>query len=385
MPYYKGVLDSLIEIGCAKAARDVAERLLRLRTRLRKELPERNVSKSILIATWNLREFGRNRMCGERLDESLLFIAEIVSHFDLIAVQEVNQDLGDLQRLMKLLGNWWEYIVTDVTPGQSGNEERIAFIYDSRKVLFDHLAGELALAADKRPVRQPARSPFICAFRTGWRRVSLCSVHIYYGTRNPNDRRRVQEIAAISKLLAERNERRQSVADGEPENVVLLVDFNIFRKSGDKTSRALADNNFIVPKPIRQLPGSNLGQDKYFDQIAFHDPQQRLRASCAGVFDFTKTIYGDDEAEAYTEAIKRSAPEHYEKAKDKVMFYKIWRTFQISDHLPLWLELKTDFADAYLATVMRGRSNRSPAPTPDHIPARAPVKTRRRVRPPKRW
>jgi len=354
VPYYKGVLDALIEIGCAEAARDVAERLLRLRTRLKNELPERNVSKSILLATWNLREFGRNRMCGLRLEESLLFIAEIISHFDLIAVQEVNQDLRDLQRLMDLLGDWWEYIVTDVTPGKSGNEERIAFIYDSRKVKFDHLAGELVLAGGKGPVRQPARSPFLCAFRTGWRRVSLCSVHIYYGTRSPNDRRRVKEIEAISRLLAQRNELRQSAADGEPENVVLLGDFNIFHKSGDRTSRALAASDFVVPKPIRQLPGRNLGQDKYFDQIAFHDPQNRLRASRAGVFDFTKTIYGDDEAQAYTESMKRSAAEQYKKARNKVGFYRTWRTFQISDHLPLWLELKTDFADAYLATVMRG-------------------------------
>ena len=133
MPYYKGVLDRLVDAGYTEAASDVAVRLLRLRTRLKKALPERNVSKSILLATWNLREFGRNKMFGTRLAESLLYIAEIISHFDLIAIQEVNQDLADLQRLMKLLGSWWEYIVTDVTPGKSGNEERIAFIYDGRK------------------------------------------------------------------------------------------------------------------------------------------------------------------------------------------------------------------------------------------------------------
>jgi len=353
MPYYKGVLDGLISAGFSSTARDVADRLLRLRTRLRKEVPERNIARSILLATWNLREFGRNEKCGVRLEESLLYIAEIISHFDLVAIQEVNQDLGDLQRLMKLLGSWWEYLVTDVTPGRSGNEERIAFIYDGRKVRFDHLAGEVVLPPKKRPVRQPARSPFVCAFRTGWRRVSVCSVHIYYGTSKPNDKTRVQEIGAVAELLATRNEKRQNLADGEPENVVLLGDFNIFHKDGDRTSQALANSQFIVPTVMRKLPGSNLSQDKYFDQIAFHDPKGRLRTSCAGIFDFTKIIYGDKEAEAYMKEMDRSAGEQLGKAPDKAAFYKKWRTFQISDHFPLWLELKTDFADAYLATVMR--------------------------------
>jgi hypothetical protein len=37
------------------------------------------------------------------------------------------------------------------------------------------------------------------------------------------------------------------------------------------------------------------------------------------------------------------------------------QSIQISDHLPLWLELKTDIADAYLAKVMRDGSSRSSA------------------------
>jgi hypothetical protein len=29
-------------------------------------------------------------------------------------------------------------------------------------------------------------------------------------------------------------------------------------------------------------------------------------------------------------------------------YYVEWRTFQMSDHLPLWVELKSDFSDSYL-------------------------------------
>jgi exonuclease III len=134
-------------------------------------------------------------------------------------------------------------------------------------------------------------------------------VHIYYGTAKANDLKRVREITAIATLLAQRNTKRQSTADGEPENVILIGDFNIFNRSGDKTSKALQDNDFVVPFSLRKRAGSNLGQDKYFDQIAFHDPSKRLRTSSrAGVFNFTPTIYGDGEGEAkaHTKAMERS-------------------------------------------------------------------------------
>jgi hypothetical protein len=35
--------------------------------------------------------------------------------------------------------------------------------------------------------------------------------------------------------------------------------------------------------------------------------------------------------------------------KGKTRYYKDWRTYQMSDHLPMWIELKTDFSMEYLA------------------------------------
>jgi hypothetical protein len=59
--------------------------------------------------------------------------------------------------------------------------------------------------------------------------------------------------------------------------------------------------------------------------------------------------------------MERSAPEKFKKASASDMelekFYRQWRTFQVSDHLPLWVELQTDFADAYLASVMHGKKS----------------------------
>jgi hypothetical protein len=75
------------------------------------------------------------------------------------------------------------------------------------------------------------------------------------------------------------------------------------------------------------------------------------------VFDFTQVNFGKDDAESYEDATTRSASAQFAHAKDKAKLYQNWRTLQISDHFPLWLERKTDFADAYLETVMRGKKS----------------------------
>jgi endonuclease/exonuclease/phosphatase family metal-dependent hydrolase len=354
MPIYNKLFNEFSAKGDEARAERAARGLLKLRNQLRRELPPRNLDESLLLASWNLREFGRNQKYGPRMPEAIQYIAEVMAHFDLIAVQEIHQNLGDLVRLMQTLGPWWTYIVTDVTPGRSGNQERMAFVFDTRKIIFDHLAGELVLPQQGKLQRQqPARSPFICAFRAGWRRVSVCCVHIYYGTKDPNDPSRVAEIDAIAGLLAKRNFDRQSMADGEPDNVILLGDFNIFNQEGDETTAALERNGFVVPKGIRLLK-----RNKYYDQIAFHDPRNRLRSTTkAGVFDFSDSVFTEDEAAGYDMTMAQLAPAAYAKATSKQRLYREWRTFQMSDHLPLWLELKIDFANNYLA--VRGRLHKS--------------------------
>lgn len=88
---------------------------------------------TLLLGTWNLREFD-SATWGARLLESYLYIAEIVNRFDLVAIQEVRQDLRALQRLRDRLGSHWDWLVSDVTDGKAGNGERLAFLYDTRKV-----------------------------------------------------------------------------------------------------------------------------------------------------------------------------------------------------------------------------------------------------------
>lgn len=122
----------------------VVERLLALRKSLNQHIPERTLRDSLLLATWNIREFD-SLAYGKRTKDANYFIAEIISHFDLVAVQEVRKDLKGLKKVMGILGNNWDYLITDVTEGQPGNKERMAFLYDTRKVSFGGLASEIVL------------------------------------------------------------------------------------------------------------------------------------------------------------------------------------------------------------------------------------------------
>jgi hypothetical protein len=59
------------------------------------------------------------------------------------------------KQVVKILGRWWQDEVTDITVGAAGNRERLAFLYDSRKVGFDGLAGQIVHPPKKKkPARQ---------------------------------------------------------------------------------------------------------------------------------------------------------------------------------------------------------------------------------------
>ncbi len=181
MPYYYGLR------SYKKADRQrVINNILTLREQLKDEIPERTAQNTLLLATWNIRDFDSNKFGhGPREKESMYYIAEIIAAFDLVAVQEVNQDLRPLKKLLGILGAHWDYIVTDTTEGRSGNNERMAYLYDTNKVAFKNIAGELVLPQGQKVTEkglQFARTPFMASFQSGWFRFFLTSVHIYYGS-----------------------------------------------------------------------------------------------------------------------------------------------------------------------------------------------------------
>lgn len=354
MPFYYWI------DGEKVSGRRTAEGLLRLKEGFEEAaIPTRDASDSLLLATWNIREFDSSKY-GERGQESIYYIAEIVSRFDLVAVQEVNENLAALETLMRYLGGWWKYLITDVTEGTRGNRERMAFVYDSRKLSFGGIASEVVIPPVTRrgkplePAKQLARTPFMVGFRAGWFRFTICTTHILYGEGMAEDPERLEEIKVLASFLAERAGEEHAWA----KNMILLGDFNIFDTT-DQTMGAITSAGFVVPPQLQTLP-SNALQTKHYDQIAFIAPELRdgLELSRAGVFDFYQYVYRDEDATLYTEEMDEAYGKGHDGEKvpeeERAGYYEDWRTYHMSDHLPMWIELKTDFGKEYLGGKVSG-------------------------------
>lgn len=348
MPYYASLRRESPDVR-----KRVAEGLLRLRKSIAdQKVPLRTVSGDVLIASWNIREFD-SRKYGGRLVDAFYYIAEILSYFDLIAIQEVREDLSALERVQGLLGSWWKYVVTDATDaGLGGNGERMAFLYDSRKVTFGGLAGEIVLPPSKidTEVLQFARTPFVCGFKSGWAKIDLCTVHIYYGDGVPLDPRRLAEIEKLADFLAKRAKKaaqpkptdgKPAIKPPEPDTLILLGDFNIF-DTKDATLKAITDAGFKIPKVLTDRKGSNLGRDKFYDQIAIWRGKRFDETDRGGVLDFYDAVFRAEDEAVYGPLINPAK-------SGRPPTYKDWKTYQMSDHLVLWAAFKVDFAETYLA------------------------------------
>jgi endonuclease/exonuclease/phosphatase family metal-dependent hydrolase len=345
MPYYAG----LKKITDPTVRRRTVQGLQRLRAALSDAIPTRTATRTLLLATWNIREFDSGKY-DYRGDEAYYYIAEILSRFDLIAIQEVRDGLYPLQRLRRLLGDDWTFLVTDVTLGTAGNSERMAYFYDRRKVSFTGLAAELVLPKDKSAEMEPlqlARSPYIAGFRAGWAYLTLATVHIYYGDSVAVDPRRLAEITAFGKTIAKNAAKLSSAPQYEPgalplpDNLIMLGDFNIFNRK-DVTMQAITQAGFVVPDELKNVPGSNVDKNKHYDQIAYYKRLARLQPTGqAGVFDFFDQVYRLEDEAAYAK----------ERAAKPGRSFKDWRTYRMSDHLPMWIELSIDDSDAYLESL----------------------------------
>jgi endonuclease/exonuclease/phosphatase family metal-dependent hydrolase len=330
------------------------DRVLALRAKLQAEVGIHAKPGSFLLATWNIREFGKLKPKHDpRIDESFHYLAEIISHFHLVALQEVNRDLKDFERLMHLLGPDWQCLLTDTTEGTSGNEERMAYVYDRRFVQFRNVAGEIVLPVgrkkeeDDADVLQFARTPFAVAFQAGWLKFNLCTVHIYYGQdTGAKLARRVAEIEAIAKFFKDRQKK-------EAQNYILLGDFNIISPE-HQTMAALKKHGFTVPENL-QKEKSNLIKTKHYDQIALKPLEKIIEIGASGVFAFDDVVFRPtvEDRTIYKKFMSKAGDK---TGEDLTKYYDTWRSFQMSDHLPMWAELKVDFTEDYLDSLRPGEA-----------------------------
>lgn len=337
----------------------ISSRLLTLRHDLHEVIQKDRKPNSLIIGSWNIRAFDGG---VSRMDESYHYIAEIIDHFDICAIQEVKSSLKPLKRLVRLLGPNWDYFVSDVSTHKGGNNERMAFVYNKNRVFFRNLIGEIVLAKeDLVNGQQIARSPFFASFQAGWFKFSLCSSHIIFGD---DLSLRAAEISAIAESLVKR-------AEDEDQVHIFLGDMNIERQDGE-VMKALKDSGLTVP----EFGPTNMAGDKWFDQIAFTEQgkaSRKTRLLRHGKFDWRHAVFGphpDEDATPFSPEDKSQGKsrlkledylDHYKTIvediriankktpyKDWTKSYKRWTTDEMSDHLPIWVELEIDYSDDYL-------------------------------------
>ncbi len=326
MPYYNYLK---YDFRTKAERKYVVRKLIKLKQQIQKEVPDKDTENNLLLGTWNIRDFDKSnrRGFGERTDDSLYYIAEIISAFDLVAVQEINE-LTEWDKVMRILGPSWDYIASDISDIRAGgNGERMTFVYDKRKVWFNNIVGEIVLPNNllisKSEItdsgnklisgKQFRRTPYIVSFQSGWFKFDLCTVHIYYGQGSKGLKQRVQEIQTIAKYLSDRVDKNLKK---DKKTTILLGDFNIIRPDHD-TMNALLDNDFIVPKNIQKRK-SNVIETMHYDQIAFKSDKAILeyadiisddpKQSNSGVFKIMKSVFQNTKGdfEFYKEEVKKS-------------------------------------------------------------------------------
>jgi endonuclease/exonuclease/phosphatase family metal-dependent hydrolase len=304
--------------------------LIQLSNDLDLKIPSKRLDKNLLIASWNIRAFGNltRKWDSDEADSpkrdlhSVLCITEIIKRFDVIAIQEVKANIRALRDTLKLLGNDWSLILTDVAKGDSGNGERMAYIFDTRRVKLSGLAGELVVPNEwinkisKNALdEQFVRTPYAVSFSSKNQTFILITLHIKYGKKSKD---RIKELKGIAQWLAD----WASSVNAYHQNLITLGDFNIDTR-GDLLDDTFLSEGLYVPPQLqnKQVTRSIFNETKYYDQIAwFNDnaniPNLSLEFVNGGNYDFV------GKALANRSISKRSL------------------SYLISDHCPLWAEFK---------------------------------------------
>jgi endonuclease/exonuclease/phosphatase family metal-dependent hydrolase len=309
---------------------DIAKNIALLKEDLDLKIPPKKLEKNLLIATWNIRGFGdisRKWKSAEtdspkRDLHSLVCIAEIIKRFDVIAVQEVKANLKGLRDVLKVLGTHWSLILTDVNQGDVGNGERMAYLFDTRRVNLSGLACELVVPEEWTKIiskgmlnKQFVRSPYAVSFRSQNQTFILVTLHILYGKTSVD---RISELKGIAKWLS-------SWADdinAYHQNLIALGDFNIDER-GDLLNQTFISEGLFIPPALQndKVTRSIFDETKFYDQIAWFQNSNKknnisLEFITGGNYDFIKTSL-----------MNRNLT-------------KQAMSFMMSDHFPLWAEFK---------------------------------------------
>lgn len=284
---------------------------------------------SVVIGSFNALKLGKDGDDRKRWD----FLRRFVSRYDLLAIQEVMDDLSGVRRLEQAVGSSFRLIVSDTTgaiPGALGLRERLAFLYRPSRIELRELASDitydrsvvistlkqdidvwkkffkdfddtnalrdqqgkdkLGLSDVEHPkfvtfIRTPHCASFSIKGRGGARPVDFLAVnaHLLYGQ---SEEERTREFFALLEWLVQRAKQSERMYY---KNIILMGDLNMDFGSPDSrysdivrllielnsnllTGQSAARVNFPflnVHPDQTSLFSTNARRDETFDHVAF--------------------------------------------------------------------------------------------------------------------
>jgi endonuclease/exonuclease/phosphatase family metal-dependent hydrolase len=279
----------------------------------------------LLLASWNIANLGVHK----RRPADLKVIAEILSWFEIVAIQEIADNLDDFMGLIAGLPGHFAWIFND----RAGNDERSAYLYDTRRVSLSPKIGEVVIVEhDRRHVTLPGitrkfhgfnRNPYLAGFSIDNTDILLTNCHLIYGPQGSSTERKasIERRQLEAYAIARWCDLRRSDKHRWTKNILALGDFNLPRaETGDAIHAALTKRGLSLPPHTTRIP-TNVSNTADYDQIAV-TPGLKSKVKKMGVFDFDAAIFSD--------IFNAAAPGY-------------WRScakYYISDHRPLWMQLE---------------------------------------------
>jgi len=244
----------------------------------------------IKLVSWNVENLGKSKS-----NEEIVFMANLLNQYDLVALQEVVAGYGGAQAVARLAdalnrkGNQWDYTISDPTTSTPSKTERYAFLWKTATI---KKIGKAWL--EKKYAAVMEREPYLCTFEYGNKQFTAVSFHAITKSKQPE-----REIKYF-----------QFFPSTYPKsNLIIMGDFNCpqshsvfnpLRKMG--FASALVNQKTSLKRSIK----NSLYLASEFDNIFF--PKSNVKKLGSGV----------------------------------VLFYQNFPSLRqartISDHCPVWLE-----------------------------------------------
>jgi deoxyribonuclease-1-like protein len=246
----------------------------------------------VKLVSWNIENFGKSKS-----DTTIVFIANILKNYDLVAIQEVVAGYGGAQAVTKLAdelnrkGSKWDYTISDPTTSSAYKTERYAFLWKTSKI---KKIGDAWL--EEKYNLEIDREPYYATFQYNKSKFTIANFHAITKSKQPET-----EIKYFKLLPAQ-----------YPDlNLIFVGDFN-------------CPQSHTVFNPLKKMGYKSV----------FVNQKTSLKKECVNntclASEFDNVWYNTNKVEIV----------NYQP----IEFYKLFETLQearqISDHIPIAVQLQ---------------------------------------------